>query len=82
MKTTPYFNTEVAKRHPESVTYREFVEKALHEYEDIQTEKSGNTRRYIYVPERKLYMRVVVLPDNETVLNAFFDSSYTKKKRR
>ncbi len=82
MKTTSYFETIVAKNHPESVTYRAYVEKALTEYESIRSEPSGNTQRYIYVAERELYLRVVVLPDGQTVHNAFFDSNYTRKQRK
>ena len=61
MKTTSHFETAVAKNHPESATYRTYVENALTEYESIHTEPNGNTRRYIYVAERELYLRVVVL---------------------
>ena len=82
MKTTSYFETAVAKNHPESVTYRTYVENALTEYEAIHTEPNGNTRRYIYVAERELYLRVVILPDGQTVHNAFFDGNYTRKQRR
>lgn len=46
MKTTDYFEYVVAKTHPESVLHREYIENALHEYHTIETEKSGNTRRY------------------------------------
>ena len=82
MKTTTYFETAVAKNHPESVTYRSYVAKVLTECHSIFTEPTGNTRRFILIPERNLYLRVVVLPDGETVNNAFFDSDYTRKQRK
>ena len=33
-------------------------------------------RLWKYIPEMKHYLRVILLPDGETILNAFFDRSF------
>jgi hypothetical protein len=81
-KTTEYFETRVAHRHPEIMTYRCYIEKALtdavHEEDDVK----GRTRLYIYVPEEDKYLRVIVLADGETIHNAFFDSHFRRRMNK
>jgi hypothetical protein len=42
--------------------------------EDVQGD--GRIRRWVYIPEVKRYLRVVLLPDALTVHNAFFDRRF------
>lgn len=45
------------------------------EYEHVQ--KDGRIRRWARIPEAEdRYLRVVLLPDGETVHNAFFDRRF------
>jgi len=36
----------------------------------------GRYRVWAFVPEKQKYLRIVLLEDGETVLNAFFDRDY------
>lgn len=46
------------------------------EHEEIQ--EDGRIRRWARVPEaRDKYLRVILLPDGETVHNAFFDRRFS-----
>jgi hypothetical protein len=50
---------------------------AFPEQEHVQTD--GRTRRWGLVPEAgNRYLRAVLLPDGETVHNAFFDRSFRR----
>jgi hypothetical protein len=78
MKTTIYFNTDVARNHPESQTYIHYVEQALVQPVTTEVQANGRTRCWIFVPEESKYLRVIVEPDGETVHNAFFDRRFKR----
>jgi len=42
-------------------------------------EENARIRYWIYISEYDKYLRVVYLPDNETLHNAFFDRDFIKK---
>nr|WP_198005414.1 hypothetical protein [Hydrogenivirga sp. 128-5-R1-1] len=44
-----------------------------------EVQKDGRIRRWIYIEEADKYLRVVFLPDGETVHNAFFDRNFNKE---
>ena len=46
--------------------------------EHEQTQADGRKRRWRYIKEAGKYLRVVVLEDNITVHNAFFDRDFKK----
>jgi hypothetical protein len=46
------------------------------EHELLQTD--GRKRKWGYIKEVDKYLRVVVLEDNETIHNAFFDRDFKK----
>jgi len=81
MKTTPYFRNDVPQKHPEAVRYKDHIEIALHSPVEIHTQPDGRSRRWVYIPEEDKYMRVIVLPDGETVHNAMFDRNFKRKVR-
>ncbi len=56
----------------------EIVERA--EYTEVQ--ENGRVRFWGYVPARSLYVRVIALSDRETLFNAFWDESFTRRRRR
>jgi hypothetical protein len=37
----------------------------------------GRLQRWVYIADEERYLRVVLLPDGETVHNAFFDRRFT-----
>jgi hypothetical protein len=77
VKTTAYF--DAIRRRPDRIAIRdEWIERVVRfpALEFRQTD--GRIRRWAPVPEAEdRYLRVVLLPDGETVHNAFFDRRFT-----
>jgi len=77
VKVTRYF--EVIRNRPDRAMIREeWIERAIRTpmREVVQTD--GRIRRWVQVPESEnRFLRVVLLPDGETVHNAFFDRRFT-----
>jgi hypothetical protein len=76
MKTTPYFERKIAAR---DIDMR-WVREALNHEVAREVQANGRIRVWGYVAERGLYLRVVLLEDGERLLNAFFDSNFTRKR--
>ncbi|MGD8818393.1 MAG: hypothetical protein PVJ51_14490 [Acidobacteriota bacterium] len=76
MKTTAYF--EAIRTRPDRAVIRdEWIRRAVQSplREDLQAD--GRIRRWTQVPEMgNRFLRVVLLPDGETVHNAFFDRGF------
>lgn len=77
MKVTRYF--EAIRHRPDRAIIREeWIEQAIRTpiRETVQTD--GRIRRWLQVAEMEnRFLRVVLLPDGETVHNAFFDRRFT-----
>jgi hypothetical protein len=77
LKCTAYFYA--IRQRPDRVAIEvEWIERTIQSplREVVQTD--GRIRRWSAVPEAGgRYLRVVLLPDGETVHNAFFDRSFT-----
>jgi len=43
-------------------------------WEEVQSD--GRIRRWVWVEEEGAFLRVILLPDGETVHNAFFDRDF------
>ena len=76
MKTTAYFEA-MLKRPDQAVIRREWIQRAvsapLHEH----VQADGRIRRWAAIPEAEgPFLRVILLPDGETVHNAFFDRGF------
>ncbi len=82
MRTAWYFERRVLE-HPErpGITV-ELCERVVKEAEHTEEQLDGRLRFWGYVPERRLYLRVVTSGDREVLLNAFFDGNFTRKQRR
>ena len=76
MKTTRYFEEQVLRKRP--YIRREWCEQALSQPLRKEVQPDGRVRHWIFVTERKQYLRVVTLEDNMTVHNAFFDRNFTE----
>ena len=76
MKTTRYFDS-LRYRHDRAIIKKEWILKAVkYPYEEA-IQDDGRIRRWVRVDEMDgKYLRVVLLPDGETVHNAFFDRGY------
>lgn len=76
MKVTAYFEA-IRKRPDRAVIQNEWIERAIREPIRQHVQADGRIRRWAQVPETEgRYLRVVLLPDGETVHNAFFDRGF------
>jgi hypothetical protein len=78
MKTTPYFENSVRKRR--SYLKEEWIDFVIAHPEITETQDDGRIRRWAFIKELGKYLRVITLDDGESVLNAFPDRDYKKKK--
>ncbi len=54
-----------------------WIERAIHAPVREHVQADGRIRRWTQVPEMEgRFLRVILLPDGETVHNAFFDRSF------
>ena len=76
MKCSQYF--EIVRQREDRKTIRiEWIERAIGSPEREQVQSDGRIRRWVRIEEAEgRYLRVVLLPDGETVHNAFFDRSF------
>ena len=76
MKVTRYF--EVIRARPDRAIIRdEWIELAIRAPIREVVQADGRLRRWIQIAEMEnRYLRVVLLPDGETVHNAFFDRRF------
>jgi len=80
MKCSQYF--EVVRQREDRKTIRvEWIERVVRSPEWEQVQSDGRIRRWGRIDESDgRYLRVVLLPDGETVHNAFFDRSFRGKR--
>ncbi len=74
MKTTRYFEEQVLRKRP--YLKRDWCEQALSKPVRREVQPDGRVRHWFFVPELGRHLRVVTLPDRETVLNAFPDRDF------
>ena len=77
MKTTQYF--EAMRVRPDRVIIRdEWIQRVIDHPVKEKIQKDGRIRRWAPIAEMgDKYLRVILLPDGQTVHNAFFDRSFT-----
>ena len=77
LKTTDYF--AVIRQRADRVAIRdEWIERAISSPLRQSVQADGRIRRWVQIPEMgDRFLRVVLLPDGETVHNAFFDRGFT-----
>jgi hypothetical protein len=76
MKVTAYF-AAVRSRPDRAGIHDEWIERVIANPARECTQADGRIRRWAQVPEAgHRYLRVVLLPDGETVHNAFFDRRF------
>ena len=80
MKCTQYFL--YTKLRPDRIRIKEeWILRAINEPIKTEIQSDGRIRKWIKVPEEEKYLRVILLPDGETVHNAFFDRKYKEAKK-
>lgn len=75
MKTTRYFE-HTRKRPDRRIILDEWIDAALKAPVAEQIQSDRRIRRWVYIEPVGKYLRVVLLPDGETVHNAFFDRDF------
>lgn len=76
MKTTRYF--DAIRQRPDRVAIKdEWIQRVIEASEREEVQTDGRIRRWRQIPEAGgRYLRVILLPDGETVHNAFFDRRF------
>ena len=76
MKVTRYF--EAVRQRPERALIQDaWIARAIRSPIRQYVQRDGRIRRWCLVPEMEnRYLRVILLPDGETVHNAFFDRGF------
>jgi len=77
MKFTNYF-LYTRKRPDRKNIKNEWIEQVFKSSEHEQIQIDGRIRKWGYIEEVDKYLRIVILEDNETVHNAFFDRNFKK----
>jgi hypothetical protein len=77
MKVTTYF-AAIRLRSDRALIRDERIERAISSPIREYVQADGRIRRWAQIPEMEnRFLRVVLLPDGETVHNAFFDRRFT-----
>lgn len=77
MKTTHYFEA-MRVRADRAIIQDEWIQRVIDHPVEEKIQKDGRIRRWAPIAEMGgRYLRVILLPDGQTVHNAFFDRSFT-----
>ena len=77
MKTTQYFEA-MRVRPDRAIIQVEWIQRVIDHPVKETIQKDGRIRRWAPIAEMGgKYLRVILLPDGQTVHNAFFDRSFT-----
>ncbi len=76
MKTSAYFDT-IRQRTDRRSIKDEWIERVIHSPTYEESQSDGRIRRWAPIAEMdNRFLRVILLPDGETVHNAFFDRRF------
>jgi len=75
MKFTQYF-LHIRKRPDRAIIKNEWIRDAIDNPSHTEVQSDGRIRKWKKIPEEGRFLRVILLPDGETVHNAFFDRSF------
>lgn len=79
MKTTQYF-LHMRERPDRKAIKEEWIIRAMLNPAHMHVQSDGRLRKWAYIEEAGKFLRVVLLPDDETVHNAFFDRNFSGDK--
>ena len=75
MKTTQYF--DYTRKRPDRAGIKEnWIKFVIQNPEKTEIQSDGRIKKWAKISEVGKYLRVILLEDEETVHNAFFDRSY------
>jgi hypothetical protein len=76
VKTTKYFQS-IRNRPDRAIIKEKWIYYVINYPEREQIQADGRIRRWARIDDMKgKYLRVILLPDGETIHNAFFDRGY------
>jgi hypothetical protein len=77
VKTTHYFEA-MRVRPDRAIIQDEWIQRVIDHPMEERIQRDGRIRRWAPIAEMGgRYLRVILLPDGQTVHNAFFDRSFT-----
>lgn len=80
MKYTQYF-LYTRKRPDRAGIKDEWIRLAVKRPVHSTIQSDGRIRSWVWIAEVEKYLRVILLPDGETIHNAFFDRNFKKEDR-
>jgi hypothetical protein len=78
MKYTQYF-LHVRKRPDRAIIKNEWIKDTIDNPFHTEVQSDGRIKKWKKIPEEDKFLRVILLPDGETVHNAFFDRSFKEE---
>ena len=75
MKFTQYF-LYVAKKPDRAKIKMDWIEETVKNPDYSEVQSDGRIRKWKKIEEQGRFLRVILLPDGETVHNAFFDRTF------
>jgi len=80
VKITKYF-VYMRQRSDRAIIPEEWISRTVEHPQHTEKQSDGRIRKWAWIPEAEKYLRVILLDDEETVHNAFFDRSYKEKTK-
>ena len=78
MKTTQYFDY-TKKRRDRAQIKEDWIKTVIEKPAKVEIQSDGRIRKWARISEVGKYLRVILLDDDETVHNAFFDRSFKEE---
>ena len=75
MKFTQYF-LHMRERPDRAKIRMEWIEEAIKNPDYTEVQSDGRIRKWKRIEEEGKFLRVILLPDGETIHNAFFDRNF------
>ena len=75
MKFTQYF-LHMRQRPDRAKIKMEWIEEVIKNPDNTEIQSDGRIRRWKRIEEEGKFLRVILLPDGETIHNAFFDRKF------
>jgi len=79
MKYTQYF-LFIRQRPDRAIIKEEWILKTINHPLKTEVQTDGRIRKWSFIEEVRKYLRVILLEDEETVHNAFFDRDFKEEK--
>jgi len=80
MKFTQYF-FYIIQRPDRAKIRMEWIEETIKNPDYTEVQSDGRIRKWKKIREEGKFLRVILLPDEETVHNAFFDRNFKGEKK-